>query len=91
MPSKHKDLWMVEDVAKGHSRWVKVGVAFEGSDGSLELDLSQFPHSGKLRMRDSFVVPALPARHCRICASVLYDDEETACTNGRGCSANGDD
>jgi hypothetical protein len=52
----YKQLWMVEDTttADGESKsyWTKVGVAFENRDGSWSLDISAFPVSGRLQMRD---------------------------------------
>lgn len=55
-----KHIWMVEDVKQsdgpGKTYWTKVGTAFANLDGSWSLELSAFPVSGKLQLRD----PAKP-------------------------------
>jgi hypothetical protein len=53
-----KHVWMVEDVPardgrEARSFWTRIGTAFENRDGSLSVELSAFPTSGKLVIRDA--------------------------------------
>jgi hypothetical protein len=56
-----KDVFAIYD-SKGdaheRSRWVRVGVAFENKDGSLNVLLNAIPLSGRLQIRSRPTEPA---------------------------------
>ena len=51
-----KDVYAIYESKNGgekqKSRWVRVGVAFENKDGSLNLLLDAIPLTGRLQVRD---------------------------------------
>jgi hypothetical protein len=50
-----KDVYAIyESKTEGreHSRWVRVGVAFDNRDGSVNVLLDAIPLSGRLQIRD---------------------------------------
>jgi DNA relaxase NicK len=50
-----KDVYAIYDgkaEGKERSRWVRIGVAFENKDGSLNVLLDAVPLSGRLQIRD---------------------------------------
>lgn len=56
-----KDVYVIYD-AKGEgrdrSRWVRIGVAFDNKDGSLNVLLDALPLSGRLHIREREGDPA---------------------------------
>jgi hypothetical protein len=49
-----KDVYAIFDFkaeGRGRSRWVRVGVAFDNKDGSLNVLLDALPLSGRLQVR----------------------------------------
>jgi hypothetical protein len=41
-----RELWMVENLEKGRSRWTRVGTADENKDGSFTIHLQTTPTPG---------------------------------------------
>ena len=47
-----KDVFVISEVDGAKSRWIKIGVAFVNSDGSLNVILDALPMNGRLHIRD---------------------------------------
>jgi hypothetical protein len=69
------------------SRWVRVGVAFENRDGSLNVLLDAVPLSGRLQIRSrssegsaemSDIEPAAPVAPSGCAARAIADDPQTS-------------
>ena len=59
---KLKHVWMVQDASVEPGKpprtyWTKIGVAFEGEDGALTLELAAIPTSGKMVIKDAAPLP----------------------------------
>jgi len=51
--SNYKNVYtIVENPNGGKNYWVRIGVAFTNSDGSLNVTLNALPVNGKLQIRD---------------------------------------
>ena len=49
-----REVWMVEELETGRSRWIRVGTAAENKDGSLTIHLQTMPVAGaRLNVRSS--------------------------------------
>ena len=47
-----REVWMVEELETGRSRWTRVGTADENKDGSLTIHLQAMPVAGaRLNLR----------------------------------------
>ena len=49
---KVKGVFTVRDKGNGKSFWVKIGAAFECSDGSWNIELDALPTNGRLNVRE---------------------------------------